>query len=81
MIPSELIYLLGGKIISLKCRDLGGVTGSIPTFRDFCVVRPVAMVPCPVEPDREPTWQFVPGANAMYYFLENIQETTKMITG
>jgi len=45
MIRSELKYLIGGKVVLLKCRDFGGKTGSFRMGLVFQVVRPVATIP------------------------------------
>jgi len=62
-IRSELKYLIGAKIVDLKCRVFAGKTGPFPTVRVFGVVRPVATVRFRVEPDPEPTRDFGPVAN------------------
>jgi hypothetical protein len=63
MIRSELKYLIGAKIVDLKCRVFGGKTRPFPMVRVFHVVRPVATVRVPVEPHPEPTRKFGPVAN------------------
>ena len=63
VIQSELKYLIGAKIVNLKCQVFGGKTGPFPTVKVFRVVRPVAKVQFQVEPDLEPTRQFGPVAN------------------
>jgi len=63
MIRSELKYLIGAKIVNLKCRVFGGKTGPMATVRVFGVVRPVATVRFRVEPYPEPTREFGPVAN------------------
>jgi len=62
-IRSELKYLIGAKIVDLKCRVFGGKTGPFPTVWVFGVVRPIAMVRFRVEPDPEPTRDVGPVAN------------------
>jgi hypothetical protein len=71
MIRSELKYLIGEKIVDLKCRVFGGQTAPFPTVRVFRVVRPVATVQFRVEPIPEPTWEFVPVANATTRILSS----------
>jgi hypothetical protein len=63
MIQSELKYLIGAKIVSLKCAVFGGKTGPFPMVRVFPVVGPVAMVRFRVEPYPEPTREIGPVAN------------------
>jgi len=63
MIRSELKYLIGAKIVDLKCRVFGGKTAPFPTVRVFRVVRPIAMVRFRVEPNPEPAREFGPVAN------------------
>ena len=58
MIRSELKYLIGGKVVMLKCQVFGGKTGPFPVGRVFRVLRPVATVRFRVEPEPEPTWEF-----------------------
>jgi hypothetical protein len=58
MIRSELKYLIGGKVVMLKCRLFGGKTGPFPVGRVFRAVIPVATVQFQLEPDREPTLEF-----------------------
>jgi hypothetical protein len=62
MIRSELNYVIGGKVVMLKCRILGGKTGPFPVARVFRVVRPIATVQIQVEPDPQPTRDFGPVA-------------------
>ena len=63
MIRSELKYLIGAKIVNLKCRVFGGKTGPMAMVQVFGVVRPVATVRFRVEPYPEPTREFGPVAN------------------
>jgi len=63
MIRSELKYLIGAKIVDLKCQVFGGKTAPFPTVRVFRVVRPVATVQFQVEPNPEPTREFGPVGN------------------
>jgi hypothetical protein len=63
VIRSELKYLIGAKIVDLKCRVFGGKTAPFPTVRVFRVVRPVATVRFQVERNPEPTREFGPVAN------------------
>ena len=63
MIQSELKYLIGAKIVNLKCRVFGGKTGPMATVRVFGVVRPIATVRFRVELYAEPTREFGPVAN------------------
>jgi len=63
MIQSELEYLIGAKIVDLKCRVFGGKTAAFRAVRVFRVVRPVATVRFRVEPNPEPTREFGPVAN------------------
>jgi hypothetical protein len=62
MIRSELQYLIGAKIVDLKCRVFGGKTAPCRTVRVFRVVRPIARVQFQVEPNPEPTREFGPVA-------------------
>jgi hypothetical protein len=66
MIRSELKYLIGAKIVDLKCRVFGGKTAPFPTVRVFRVVRPVATVRFRVELNPEPTREFGPVANTTH---------------
>jgi len=66
MIRSELKYLIGGKVVMLKCQVFGGKTGPFPVGRVFRVLRPVATVRFRVEPEPEPTWEFWPVANTTF---------------
>jgi len=63
MIRSELKYLIGGKVVVLKCRVFSSKTGPFPMCRVFLVVRPVATVRVRVEPEPDPTSEFGPVAN------------------
>jgi hypothetical protein len=63
VIRSELKYLIGAKMLNLKCWVFGGKTAPFPTVWVFRVVRPVATVRVRVEPDPEPTREFGPVAN------------------
>jgi hypothetical protein len=63
MIRSELQYLIGAKIVDLKCRVFGSKIAPIPTVRVIRVVRPVSTVRFQVEPNPEPTREFGPIAN------------------
>jgi hypothetical protein len=63
MIRSELKYLIGAKIVNLKCRVFGGKTGPMAMVRVFGVVRPIATVQFRVEPYPESTREFGPIAN------------------
>ena len=63
MIQSELKYLIGGKIVNLKCRVFGGKTGPFPMVLVVRVVRPVATVRFRVELYPEPTREIRPGAH------------------
>jgi len=65
LVWSELKYLIGAKIVNLKCRDFGDKTGLFPTVRVFHVVRPVAPVRTREEPDAELTRKFWPVANTI----------------
>ena len=58
MIQSELKYLIGAKIVDLRCLVFGGKTGPCLMVRGFRVVRPVAMVQVQAEPYPEPTREF-----------------------
>ena len=66
MIRSELEYLIGAKIVYLKCRVFGGKTGPFPMVWVFRVVRPIATVRFPVEPYSELTRDFGRVANTRY---------------
>ena len=66
MIQSELKYLIGARIVNLKCRVFGGKTGPFPMVWVFRVVRPVATVRFRVEPYLEPTREFGPVANTTH---------------
>jgi len=55
MEQSELKYLIGAKIVNLKCRVFGRKTGQFPTVWYFCVVRPIVTVPFRVERNPFPT--------------------------
>jgi len=48
---SGLKYLMGVKVVRLKCWDIGGKTGPIPTVRVCLVVKPIATVQGQVEPN------------------------------
>jgi len=63
MIQSELKYLIGAKIVDLKCRVVGGNTAPFPTVRVFRVVKPVAMVRFRMEPNPVLTRESGPVAN------------------
>jgi len=63
MVRSELKYLIGAKIVILKCWVFGGKTSPFPTVRVFYVVRPIPMVQFRMEQDPEPTRQLGPVAN------------------
>jgi hypothetical protein len=63
MIRSELKYLIGAKIVHLKCRVFGDITAPFLTVQVFRVVRPVATVRFWVEPNPEPPREFGPVAN------------------
>ena len=63
MIQSELKYLIGGKVVMLKCQVFGGKTCPFPVGRVFCVVRTVATVGFQVKLEPEPTWEVGPVAN------------------
>jgi hypothetical protein len=65
MMWSEIKYLIGAKIVDLKCRVLGGKTAPFPTGRVFRVVRPVATVRFRVEPNPELTPEIAPVANTI----------------
>jgi len=67
MIRSELKYLIGGKIVDIKCRVFGGKTTPFRTVRVFRVVRPVATVRSRVEPNLEPARELGPVANTRGY--------------
>jgi hypothetical protein len=64
MIQSELKYIIGAKIVDLKCRDFGCKTAPFPMVQVFRVVRPGATVRVRVEPNPEPTREFQPVANS-----------------
>jgi len=66
MIRSELKYLIGAKILDLKCRVFGGKTAPFPMVRVFRVARPVAIFRFWVEPNLEPTREFGPVANTTW---------------
>jgi len=66
-IRSELKYLIGGKVVVLKCRDFGGKTGPFPVGWVFRGVKPVAMVWFQAERELEKTWEFGPVANTICY--------------
>jgi hypothetical protein len=79
IIRSELKYLIGGKVVMLKCRVLGSETGPFPVGRVlgsetgpfpvgrvFRVVRPIATVQFQVEPEPELTRRFGPIAHTLY---------------
>jgi hypothetical protein len=66
IIRSELKYLIGGKVVMLKCRVLGSETGPFPVGRVFRVVRPIAAVQFQVEPEPELTRRFGPIAHTLY---------------
>jgi hypothetical protein len=66
MIRSELKYLIGAKIVDLKCRVFDGKTAPFPTVRVFRVVRPVATVRFRVEPNVEPTREYGTVANTSW---------------
>jgi len=70
MIRSELKYLIGAKIVDLKCRVFGGKTAPFPTVRVFRVVRPVATFRFRVESNPEPTREFGPVANTTYTLFQ-----------
>jgi len=55
MIRSELKYLIGGKVVLLKCRVFVGKTCPFPIGQVFHVVEPVAKVRFRVEPEPELT--------------------------
>jgi len=63
MIRSELKYLIGARIVHMKCRVFVGKTAPFPTVRVLSVVRPVATVRFWVEPNPELTGEFGPIAN------------------
>jgi len=63
MIRSELKYLIGAKYVDLKYQVFGGKSAPFRTVWVFRVVRPVAMVRFQVEPNPEPTRDFVAVAN------------------
>jgi hypothetical protein len=65
MIRSELKYLIGAKIVDLKCWVFGGKTAPFPRVQVFHLVRPVATVRFHVEPNPEPTREFGPVANTI----------------
>jgi hypothetical protein len=73
MIRSELKYLIGGKVVTLKCRVFDGKTGPIAVGEVFCVVRPVATVQIRVQPDLEPTLEFGPVANTSWDYDSRLQ--------
>jgi len=73
---SELKYLIGAKMVSLKCRDFGGKTAPFPTVRVFRVVRPVVMVRVRLEPDPEPTRQCGPVANTTHMIMPTLPSRT-----
>jgi len=66
MIRSELKYLIGAKIVDLKCRVFRGKTAPFPTVRVLCVVKPIAMVRFRMEPNPELTLEFGPVANTSF---------------
>jgi hypothetical protein len=66
MIRSELKYLIGAKMVDLKCRVFGGKTAPFPTVRVFRVERPIATVRFLVEPKPEPTREFGTVPNTMW---------------
>jgi hypothetical protein len=63
IIQSELKYLIGAKIVDLKCRVFCGKTAPFPTVWVFHVGRPVETVQFRVEPNPEPTREFGPVGN------------------
>jgi hypothetical protein len=63
MIRSELKYLIGAKIVDLKCRVFGGKTAPFPTVRVFGVVRHLETVRFRVDLNQEPTREFGAVAN------------------
>jgi len=65
VIRSELKYLVGPKIVNLKCQLFGGKTSALLMVQVCRVVRPVAMVWFQVELDPEPTQHFGPVANTI----------------
>ena len=81
MVQSELRYLIGAKIVNLKCLVSGGKTSPFPTALVFHVVRPVAMVRCRLEPDPEPTRQFGPVANTTHVtlYLSTVELTSGVL--
>jgi hypothetical protein len=62
VIRLELKYLIGAKMVNLKCRVFGGKTASFPMVRVFRVLKHVATVRVRVEPDPELTRQLGPVA-------------------
>jgi len=72
MIRSELKYLIGAKIVDLKCRVVGGKTGPFPMVWVFRVVRPVATVQFQVEPYPELTREIGPVDNTRHDVLYGI---------
>jgi hypothetical protein len=65
MIRSELKFLIGGKIVHLKCPLFGRKMGPCCMVRVIGVVRTVATVRNRVEPYPDPTREFGPVANSI----------------
>jgi len=60
MIQSELRYLIGAKIVNLKCGVSSGKTGPCPMVPVLHVVRPIAIVQFRAEPEPEPELEWEP---------------------
>jgi len=54
MIKSELTYLIGAKIVDLKCRVFGGRTGPMAKVRVFFWYDPLQWFGSGSNPDPEP---------------------------
>jgi hypothetical protein len=75
-IPSELKYLLGGKVVKLICWVIGGKTRPFPLGRVFHLVRPIATVWFVMEWEPELTREFGPVAHTsciQYRMMDSIK--------
>ena len=63
MIQSELKYLIGAKLVVLKCRVFGGKTGPIATVQVFIWYDPLQRFGCGSESYPDPTQEFGTVAN------------------
>ena len=72
-IRSELKYLLGAKIVNLKCRVFSGKTSPFPKVQVFHVVRAVATVRFRVEPEPQPTHEFGPIAKTSCHLISKVE--------